>query len=96
MEQARGRADAKIPDVQLQPADRDYGVDSQSFQGPKTSDLRLDGFENQRSGGIVHFRDTDKIGGGSGFLSLRSREILSGLAIPADNQDPKSNSEIDV
>ena len=31
LEQARGRADAEVPDVELQLADRDHGVDSQPF-----------------------------------------------------------------
>ena len=68
----------------------------QSFQGSNNSDLQLDGFGDERSGGIVPIRNANKIGSGSGFLSLQSREILTRLAIPADNCDPKGNSEINV
>ena len=71
-------------------------MDSQSFQRSNNSDLQLDGIGDERGGGIVHIRKIDEISSGSGFCSLRSRKILSGLAVPAHNRDPECNSEIDV
>ena len=38
LEHDRGGADAKIPNVELQSADRDHGMDAQSFQRSKNSD----------------------------------------------------------
>ena len=93
MEQDRGGAGAEIMKVELHPADRDYGMNPQSFQRSNHSNLRLDGFGIERSVGFIHLRSSDEIGSRSGFLPLRSRAILSGLAVPSDNPNPEFDSE---
>ena len=69
-------------------------MNPQPFQESTNYNFQVDGAGDEWDGGIVHFRNANQISSRSGFLPLQSSEILSWLAVPANNHDLECNSEI--